>query len=376
MRTADSGQRLLHPIRPVALAVALIIVAGVLLVGGDRAAAQPGQLRVSAGGPYTGQVGSPVVVMAAVDFGGREPTTAISFDWDFGDGTVETGSGQTTSHVYTQPGTYTLTVTLFLLASRETATDSTTVEVSGGQVPGQLSISAGGPYSGQVGDNIIFSSRFDLGGRPPNTAIEIEWDFGDGTRDMGQTTAHVYSNPGTYTVTVTLFVLAGRETATDSTTAQIRAGSPTLSANAGGPYTGAVGQPVAMTGSASPLPADVAVNFSWTFGDGASGTGRTPSHTYSAAGTYTVTLNVTVPATGQQASATTTATISTGQPQTERVPLPTGCSNQALTWPVGTPMGTVANAVSPPGVVLSIFRLDPVQQRFRGFSPSAPSFAN
>jgi PKD repeat protein len=242
--------------------------------------------------------------------------------------------------------------------------------------PGALRISAGGPYSGQVGDNIVFMSQFDLGGRPPDTAIAIEWDFGDGSTDMGQTTAHVYTRPGTYTVTVTLFVLAGREMATDSTTAQISAAGPTLSANAGGPYTGVAGQPVTMSGTASPLPADTAVNFNWTFGDGNSGTGRTVNHTYSAAGMYTVTLSVSVPAAGQQATATTTAMISAGQPQQDQVPLLTGCSNQALTWPVGTPMGTVANAVSPPGVVLSIFRLDPVQQRFRGFSPTAPSLAN
>lgn len=65
-----------------------------------------------------------------------------------------------------------------------------------------------------------------------------------------------------------------------------------------------------------------------------------------------------------------------GAADTEAVPLPAGCSNQALTWPVGTPLTTVAPAVSPPGNLLSIFKLDAVLQRFRGFSPTAPSFAN
>ena len=35
--------------------------------------------------------------------------------------------------------------------------------------PGTASISAGGPYSGQVGSPVVFMSRFDLGGRPPDT---------------------------------------------------------------------------------------------------------------------------------------------------------------------------------------------------------------
>jgi hypothetical protein len=65
-----------------------------------------------------------------------------------------------------------------------------------------------------------------------------------------------------------------------------------------------------------------------------------------------------------------------GGGDTEAVALPTGCSNQALTWPVGTPLTTVAAAVTPPGNLLSIFKLDPIQQRFRGYSPTAPAFAN
>jgi hypothetical protein len=65
-----------------------------------------------------------------------------------------------------------------------------------------------------------------------------------------------------------------------------------------------------------------------------------------------------------------------GMAASDMVSLPTGCSNQALTWPVGTALATVAAAVSPSGALLSIFRLDPVQQRFRGFSPTAPAFAN
>lgn len=43
--------------------------------------------------------------------------------------------------------------------------------------------------------------------------------------------------------------------------------------------------------------------FSWDFGDGATGSGRTPSHTYAAAGTYTVTVTATLADSGQTASA-------------------------------------------------------------------------
>jgi PKD repeat protein len=355
-----------------ALIAGMVVIACWLTLCPRQAAAQPGALSVSAGGPYSGQVGKTVIFMARFDLGGRPPDTAIAFEWNFGDGAVEMG-GQTTAHIYSEPGTFTATVTLFVLAGRQTAMDSTTVQISP-QPVGQLSITAGGPYSGQAGQTIIFMARFDLAGRPPDTALQIEWNFGDGAVEMGQTTAHAYTRLGTFVVTVTLFLLTSRETATDSTLAVVRQAPAPITANAGGPYSGTVGQPITMTGSISP--AGLAVGeWTWNFGDGTTGVGQTVQKTYNQAGTYTVTLQAR-PLNEGSVTATTTASVSAAPAQDERVPLPAGCSNQALTWRIGTPMETVARAVSPPGALASIFKLDAAQGRFRGFSPTAPSFAN
>ncbi|MDH3458376.1 MAG: PKD domain-containing protein, partial [Gemmatimonadota bacterium] len=46
-------------------------------------------------------------------------------------------------------------------------------------------------------------------------------------------------------------------------------------------------------GSGSTDPDGTIVSYEWDFGDGATGTGVSPSHTYAAAGTYDVTLTVT-----------------------------------------------------------------------------------
>ena len=64
-------------------------------------------------------------------------------------------------------------------------------------------------------------------------------------------------------------------------------------ANAGGPSPAAVGAPVTLNGSASRDPDGSIASYAWTFGNGTSGSGVTPSATYATAGTFTVTLTVT-----------------------------------------------------------------------------------
>lgn len=61
---------------------------------------------------------------------------------------------------------------------------------------------------------------------------------------------------------------------------------------AGGPYTGVVGQPVQVDGSASYDPDGDALTYSWAFGDDSTGSGVKPSHAYSAPGTYVVSVAV------------------------------------------------------------------------------------
>ena len=63
-------------------------------------------------------------------------------------------------------------------------------------------------------------------------------------------------------------------------------------ANAGGPYSGIVGQSVQFDGSGSSDPNGDALSYSWNFGDATTGTGVNPTHTYSASGAYNVALTV------------------------------------------------------------------------------------
>lgn len=80
-------------------------------------------------------------------------------------------------------------------------------------------------------------------------------------------------------------------------------------ANVGGPYSGRVGTAVIFNGAGSNDPEGQPLTYSWNFGDGGTGSSPTPSHTYTSAGTYTVTLVVN-DGTLNSTPATTTAVIS------------------------------------------------------------------
>lgn len=64
-------------------------------------------------------------------------------------------------------------------------------------------------------------------------------------------------------------------------------------ADAGGPYSGSIGVAIAFDGTGSADPDGTIVSYAWTFGDGESGTGATPSHAYAVIGNYTALLTVT-----------------------------------------------------------------------------------
>ncbi len=80
-------------------------------------------------------------------------------------------------------------------------------------------------------------------------------------------------------------------------------------AHAGGPYATTPGLPLALDGTASYDPeADIA-GYVWAFGDGATGEGARPTHTYAAPGSYRVSLSVR-DAGGLASTATSLVTIS------------------------------------------------------------------
>jgi len=64
-----------------------------------------------------------------------------------------------------------------------------------------------------------------------------------------------------------------------------------LSCEAGGPYSGEVGEAIHFTGAASG--GTTPYTYAWAFGDGGTSSDQNPDHSYTAAGNYTATLTVT-----------------------------------------------------------------------------------
>lgn len=118
------------------------------------------------------------------------------------------------------------------------------------------------------------------------------WSFGDGATAFTKNPAHTYTAAGFYNVTLTVSNTGGADSA--SSTAYIEVSAPPTS----GPIPGFTATP-----RSGQVPPNVIVAFTdtstggpttwlWAFGDGATSTTRNPSHPYTSAGTYDVTLTV------------------------------------------------------------------------------------
>jgi PKD repeat protein len=239
----------------------------------------------------------------ALDAGGSSDPdgTIASYAWDFGDGT--TGTGATTNHAYTAGGTYNVVLTVTdNRGGVATANQSVTV------IPANVLPTAAFSWSA-----VALTLSFDGSGSSDSdgTISGYAWDFGDGTTGTGSTVDHTYAAAGDYAAKLTVTDnRGGTATVTKTVTA-----TATVNAKPVASFTSsATGLKAQFDGSGSSDSDGSVASYAWDFGDSTTGTGVTPTHTYSADGTYTVSLVVTDDVGATSTATTKQVTVSNAKP--------------------------------------------------------------
>jgi len=151
----------------------------------------------------------------------------------------------------------------------------------------------GGPYTAGLNQNITFDGTDSY---DPDGSIDFyRWNFGDGSSEILATTpTHAYDEVGAYQVTLTVVDSDGTSDI-ETTTVTISTVGPNLDPVAviSGATTVEEGKPLELDGSFSYDPDGSIQSYSWSFGDGETGSGASVTHTYSKAGETLITLTIT-----------------------------------------------------------------------------------
>ena len=152
---------------------------------------------VDAGGPYSGNEGSPIT------FNGTGTTSPCGFAnltlvWQFSDGGVAFGA--TPQHTFLSPGTFSGLLTV-------TDTDGNSASQAFSVTVANLApvTNAGPNMATKWGIPITLNGSAVDPGTDTQPFLTYSWDFGDGTPSAsgGPSVNHTYANPGTYVATFT-----------------------------------------------------------------------------------------------------------------------------------------------------------------------------
>lgn len=242
--------------------------------------------------------GSAPLTVLFTDTSTNSPT---SWSWDFGD--RNTSTDESPSYTYVTAGAYTVTLTVTNTGGSNSATETGAVTVTAATAVIPVASFTESATTGILPLSVQFTDS------STNAPTSWVWDFGDGGTSTEENPAHIYSNPGTYTVSLIATNTAGGNTATrseiiamsqETVSETVSIQEPTLILT---PIPETKLPDISITGPSTSGPAPLTVMFSaetpdspegwnWDFGDGGTSTEEFPSHTYNTPGTYTVTLKV------------------------------------------------------------------------------------
>ncbi|HET6226411.1 MAG TPA: PKD domain-containing protein [Bacteroidia bacterium] len=198
-------------------------------------------------------------------------TTPTGWSWDFGDGSTSTS--QNTQHIYAAGGNYPVQL---IVRNDVGCSDTITKMIKVSTVPTPL-FKANVSCLGKV------TSFTDLS-TDSEPIIKWFYDFNDGNNSVSQNPNYIYSNAGTYNVSLTVTNING----CDSTFTQAVSVDVVPKAN----YvadTICIGNPTSFTD----ISVGNVIKWEWDFGDGTfDSVGPTTKHVYPAAGSYLTSLKI------------------------------------------------------------------------------------
>jgi PKD repeat protein len=239
--------------------------------------------------PVASFTGSPTSGPAplSVWFNSTSTNAPTSRAWNFGDGSTVNLSVQNLTHVYLIPGTYTVNLTATNAGGSNTSTRIDYINVTGTPVSHPVASFAADPASGSAPLLVSFTDTSSF----VSPLVSWAWNFGDGGTSTVQNPEHIYTSVGMYNVQLTVTDQTGLTNTTTETNAINAYSSVPVASFTYSPSTGPAPLSVTFTGTSSFN--ESIVSRLWQFGDGNSATGVNPVHTYTTAGSYNVTYNVT-----------------------------------------------------------------------------------
>jgi PKD repeat protein len=209
------------------------------------------------------------------------------FSWDFGNGSI--GGGQRPSHIYDQPGTYRVVLTIEGDESGQcdnSDSDELTVRVLEAPVARIV-----GPDMIPLGVSVSFDGSASTGGTDEITSWQ--WDFGDGTTSEGPQATHSYAEAGQYLVSLTIGGEGAGASCSRVSTQRAVVVNLAPMADAGEDRLASVGKEIVFDGSNSSDADGAILSYLWDFGDGMTASGVEVRHRYWQSGSFPVTLTVT-----------------------------------------------------------------------------------
>lgn len=204
-----------------------------------------------------------------------------TWNWNFGDG--GTSTAQNPIHTYISGGVFhvVLTVSDTNTGCVSSFTDSVTISDLTAEIGGPVSYFGCGPLTAG-----FENASTNLGA---GIITDYLWDFGDGgTSDLSDPT-HVYDEPGTYTVSLTVTNSVGcSKTDVNTAYVQVIGPSPAFSAD----FTAAECTDLTVNFTDESTSGAPITSWAWDFGDGGTSDVPSPIHTYTDYGSYTVSLTI------------------------------------------------------------------------------------